>query len=323
MTADRTPVIIAALVDAHHDAEDLQAAACLDRAVDLPALVAMLPISAADRAIAHGLRGLIVDGNDGAEPSAIACRVAARLAVTAVSLLAADPKRNLSDAEALWALSGKLSGLWSATADAMRKEERRRNDPMVNIAETYRLAAEAWKERAEKAETQLQDGAEATEQIRQERSAAAWDATQCAAALATVGAEVGITKLQYDPWDAAKTIIDAIRVRKACTADASPSAVQVGDIIDAKDVPLGTLVDRQTPDGPLMTLRFTPDGGGHHLSPSEPFAWPPWRWEHVEQWQCRVLAAELSEADCWSVARMTPSQVREWLAQRVAASPVR
>lgn len=158
---DRTPAILSALVNAYHDAEDLQAAAALDRAVDLPALADLLPIGEADRALADGLRGLIVDGNDGEELAdadwAIACRVAARLAVTAVSLLAADPKRNLSDAETLWAISGKLSGLWEATADAMREEERRRNGPMVNIAETYRLAAEQWKARAEKAEAAVAD----------------------------------------------------------------------------------------------------------------------------------------------------------------------
>jgi hypothetical protein len=321
IAADRTPAIIAALVDNYHDAEDLQAAACLDRAVDLPALAALLPISATDRAIADGLHGLLTDGNDGAEPTdddrAIACRVAARLAATAANLLAVDPKRNLSDAETLWAMSGKLSGLWEATADAMREEERRRNGPMVNIAETYRLAAEQWKARAEKAESEPCEGCEA---LQRQYAAASWEATQGAHALAMVSAQVGLTTLPNDPLDAAKAIIDAIRSRDAGETEPDRRCpLQVGDIIDAKDVPPGTLVDRQTPDGPLMTIRL--GDRGFHLAPDNETGMATWPWSSYDgNTKVRVLATGLSAATADRVAVMSPEAAREWLAQRVAAS---
>lgn len=94
--------------------------------------------------------------------------------------------------------------------------------------------------------------------------------------------------------------------------------VQVGDIIDAKDVPPGTLVDRQTPDGPLLTIRL-PNGRGYHLTPDDERC-ESWPWQ--ERGSVRVLATDIRGVEADRVAMMSPAKAREWLAQRVASEAV-
>jgi hypothetical protein len=105
---------------------------------------------------------------------------------------------------------------------------------------------------------------------------------------------------------------------EAATATLASPAVQVGDIIDAASVPPGTLVDRQTPDGPLLTIRL-PNGRGYHLTPDDERC-ESWPWD--DRGPVRALAIDLRGAEADRVAMMTPSAAREWLADRVRRQPV-
>jgi hypothetical protein len=101
---------------------------------------------------------------------------------------------------------------------------------------------------------------------------------------------------------------------------AAPSpTVQVGDIIDAASVPPGTLVDRCLA-GTLLSIRM-PNGRGFHLYDDNEGR-DSWPWWDREDHNVRVLATNLRGAEADRVAMMSPAEAREWLAQRVAATPI-
>jgi hypothetical protein len=103
------------------------------------------------------------------------------------------------------------------------------------------------------------------------------------------------------------------------TGAAPTTAVQVGDIIDAANVPPGTLIDQGAADSG-MSIRM-PDGRGCHIFNSHgPCEWWPW-WSSREGPRLRILATGLRGATADMVATMTHREAREWLADRVRRQP--
>lgn len=102
----------------------------------------------------------------------------------------------------------------------------------------------------------------------------------------------------------------------------APGGLQVGDIVNAIDVPRRTLVE--CPDKTLV-IRL-PNGKGQAIGRCDNLG-AGWTWESevalLDAPRMRILALDIPAEKCFAVAGMTPTEAREWLAQRVAAEPVR
>lgn len=311
MTHDRLPAILQAMQDAAHEAHDLVLAAGIAHAVDLAELAPLLPLTAGDGfhgedlyAWASGTKERPADLSS----SPWCHRAAARLASTACLLLAVDAKGHEETAMRLWAAAGHLIGI--RPTDEESETDAREMSQLQWERDDARIALRTEREQHEATKRERD---EALARLAHVRAASGPGPSTIPGDDALDKKLGGMTLAEQRAYIAA-----GAKAAEAAVAERKPKPTpQVGDIIDAKDVPPGTLVDRQTPEGPLLTIRH-PSGRGYHLVPEdEPCA--PWPWD--ERGPVRVLATDISGAEADRVAMMCPSDARAWLADRVRRQP--
>jgi nucleotide-binding universal stress UspA family protein len=111
---------------------------------------------------------------------------------------------------------------------------------------------------------------------------------------------------------------EGVTVTLAGDRESTTPTVQVGDILDAAKVPHRTLVECTNCD---LVIRL-PTGKGWTLEGPESLV-NGWPWERgASVLPVRIMATDIPADECWRVARMTPAEAREWLADRGRRQPV-
>lgn len=319
MTPDRLPAILQAMQDAAHEAGDLVLAAGIAHAVDLAELAPLLPLQGGDAMLGAGLYTIASGDDEDAGRSlsgadhALACRAAARLASTACLLLAVDPRGHEETAMRLWVAAGRLIGIRPTAEESESEPEAREMSQLQWERDDARIALRTEREQHEATRRERDEALARLAHVR----AASGPGPSIHPGEDVLDKKLGgMTLAEQRAY-----IADGAKAAEAAVAERKPkSTPQVGDTIDAKDVPHRSLVECDNRD---LVIRL-PVGNGWTLDATGGPARSGWTWDGGMYGvrPVRIMALDIPADECWRVARMTPAEAREWLAQLVAREAV-